>query len=284
MTKLKFDLVSDIHDDIWKSRVMNYTFDWNAVKNPDSDILVIAGDTSNSIYDTFDFATKASDYYEHVIIIDGNHEHYDNFDFMMAKNRTVDESMERLKKLSKKNNKIHYLDGQDYTVIDGVAFIGATGWYNWKSGHTGDVNEVNARIIWRKYSNDSYYPHYGVDQGPDTYSDNQCFDLKETVKELNNREDIRSIVVVTHVPPNVEMLTFKDDDDEYFWNYLNPSYVNEDLKKILKEDKNNKIKIWCSGHVHSRMDFVKDNILYVTNARGYPNEIPEPYKAKQLEV
>lgn len=283
MTNLLFDLLSDAHIDIWKNNKPNETFCWDSFKNKDSRVLVVAGDTSNNPYETLDFVKEASSVYEHVVFIDGNHEHYDCYDKLTESFKTVEETMAMLKKHSEKLTNVHYLDGSDYFVLDGVAFIGATGWYNWKSANTGNINEVTARIMWKAYSNDAYMPHYGIDRSPASLSDDQCFDLKELVKDLNKIENIESIVVVTHMPSISEFITFEEDADSV-WNYLNPSYLNESLKCVFREDINNKIKIWCSGHVHSRKTLVKDNVLYAVNARGYPNELDGEFKALQLKL
>src|SRR5438309_10459367 len=106
---MKLDVVSDLHVDIWfgttqlhnpdkrmwegeqeKSRFLHV--DWRYVQNEGSDVLVIAGDTANNVDTTFDVVGAAAADYSYVLVVDGNHEHYNG-------DGTVDENMERFRGL-----------------------------------------------------------------------------------------------------------------------------------------------------------------------------------------
>ena len=43
---------------------------------------------------------------------------------------------------------------------------------------------------------------------------------------------------------------------------------NSRIQDALKEDGENKIKLWCFGHYHRPIDTVIDGIRYVSNPRG----------------
>ena len=82
---MKFDLISDFHVEMnvgynttrfWKKgEPLHYA--WH--KDKKNDILVVAGDSSNSHDFTRDVIVEAAKHYEHVLFVDGNHEHYSNY-------------------------------------------------------------------------------------------------------------------------------------------------------------------------------------------------------------
>ena len=68
---MKIDICSDLHVPL------NGSIQWSKIKNKDSTILVVAGDTSNSIFKTADVLNSASLLYDKVIAVLGNHDFYD---------------------------------------------------------------------------------------------------------------------------------------------------------------------------------------------------------------
>lgn len=274
---LKIDYSSDLHVDIWESKsheLINPYLRWDKIKNSDSNILVIAGDISNSVECTIKTLAQASFHYEHVFFVDGNHEHYDG-------DAEVYDNMTFLESESAKLNNVHYLRGRNYVVVEDTAFVGVTGWYDWKAGSEKGINEIRARIVWRKYSNDSNYPIFGDLEGPANLASIQAFDLKMAVQEIDKNPDIKNVVVVTHMCPRFDLLEWREND--FIENMLLPSYCNEQLNQILTVDKNKKIKHWVYGHTHDRKVTEIDGITYHNNARGYPGEYPY-FTVKQFEV
>ena len=96
----KIDIVSDLHVDQWNPNYNNkypcgeisnnpYNF-----KYPESDILVIAGDISDDINISIDTLNTASEYYDKVIFVDGNHEHVHKYPYLY----TYDEIYDKIKK------------------------------------------------------------------------------------------------------------------------------------------------------------------------------------------
>ena len=71
---MKFDLVSDLHIDMWDKQ---FHFDW--LNEQKSDTLVIAGDISDHIDMSCEYVVKMQEYYKTVMVIDGNHEHQPRF-------------------------------------------------------------------------------------------------------------------------------------------------------------------------------------------------------------
>lgn len=134
---MKFDVVSDLHVDHWfsKTRVISdkgpksfrphpvtgkekfVHFDFQFFKNSDSNILIIAGDFCNGFEYGPDVLLDASQAYEHVVFVDGNHEHYryTKLDPQNGKFSTVQYPIEanlcRIDSISSKFPNVHFLSG-----------------------------------------------------------------------------------------------------------------------------------------------------------------------------
>lgn len=287
---MNIDFCSDLHVDAWVGRTMLHDparkmwlgepfkstyvdIDWAAFKNPDSDILVIAGDIANTMVTTVNVLECASLVYKTVIVVEGNHDHYDN-------DMRVEDGMVHLKNELTRFSNVYYLDGMSSFVQDGVAFFGATGWYDWKAYEDRGISEIIARVTWMQYSNDSRYPTFNCGS-PEVLANIQSVNLAAQVQKANVDPDISHIVMTTHMSPRADIMEWKTNDA--VWNALTPSYVNTGLQMVLNEDTNKKISHWIYGHTHARQMVEIDGVTYANNARGYPRENP-PFSLTQIKV
>jgi len=287
---MKIDFCSDLHVDAWlhetklhdpKERMWlgepyKSTFvhiDWEVYKNPDSRILVIAGDTANTMTTTASVLEVAAQSYEYVAVIDGNHDHYDS-------GVSVEKGGALLKQLTSHLPNVWHLDGETGLVVDDVAFLGVTGWYDWKCFEDRGISEIIARVTWKQYSNDSVYPKFDCGS-PEFLAMVQAVNLAEQVKLANEDDAINHIVLTTHMSPRGDIMEWKTNNA--VWNALTPSYVNSGLQSVLGQNTNKKISHWIYGHTHQRQMVQKDGIIYANNARGYPRENP-PFTLTQIEV
>jgi UDP-2,3-diacylglucosamine pyrophosphatase LpxH len=287
---MKLDVVSDLHVDIWfgttqlhnpdkrmwegephKSRFLHV--DWRYVQNEGSDILVIAGDTANNVDTTFDVVGAAAADYSYVLVVDGNHEHYNG-------DGTVDENMERFRGLCSQYPNVTYLDGTTTFRMGNVLFVGATGWYDWKAYEDQFISRETAMQAWYQFSNDSRVPSYGKLGNPEQIAMVQAVQLAEQVRAAQDDDTIEHIVVTTHMSPRADLMEWKTN---LTWNQLTPSYVNTALKQVLDADAKRKISTWIYGHTHYRKMSVIDGITYINNARGYPRENPS-FEVIQVEI
>lgn len=289
---LKIDVCSDLHVDAWFNTTQPYNpngpriwegepyqsryfhIDWQWYKNEGSTVLVIAGDTANNIEMTAQVVSQAASVYEHVVLVDGNHEHYES-------DGTVEQNMSRLKSLLSQLTNVSYLNGPHALLVGDVMFIGATGWYDWKGHESRDITVEMARQAWKHHSMDSRRVKYGIHKSPANLGQLQADDLAERVREVSDNEMIREIVVVTHMSPCSDLMEWKEGDN--FWNLLTPSYINSQLKVVLEADVNRKIKNWVYGHTHQRKITEVDGVKYINNARGYPRENP-PFSLTQITI
>lgn len=287
---MKIDFCSDLHVDAWHGHnsihdpkrrtwlgepfASTYVdIDWALYKNPDSEVLVIAGDIANTMITTVNVIECAALEYEHVIVVEGNHDHY-------ASELNVNDGMEFLKAQLARFPNVTYLDGESMLLLDGVAFYGACGWYDWKAYEQQGISDFTAKRTWAQYSNDSRYPKFGT-TGPEVLAMQQAVNLATQVRSANSDDKIHSIVMTTHMSPRADLMEWKAGDG--VWNALTPSYVNTAMDMVLAENSNGKITHWIYGHTHSRQMEFKDGILYANNARGYPRENP-PFSLTQIEV
>lgn len=287
---MKFDVVSDLHVDIWfgktqlhipekrmwegepfKSRFLH--IDWKYSGNADSEVLVIAGDTANNVETAFEVIAAAAQDYPYVVVVDGNHEHYNG-------DGTVEENMDSLRDLCTTLDNVTYLDGQSTFRLGNVLFVGATGWYDWKAFEDQFISQTTAKQAWYQFSNDSRVPSYGKLGDPEKIAITQAVQLAEHVRTAQDDDTIEHIVMVTHMSPRADLMEWKTD---IVWNQLTPSYVNTALKQVLDADTGRKIKAWVYGHTHYRKMSVIDDVTYINNARGYPRENPS-FEVVQAEI
>ncbi len=82
-------------------------------------------------------------------------------------------------------------------------------------------------------------------------------------KEKLNKVLESSNVIVTHISPDWSTvpLNKKDNLSNSFYYFDGSDYYSK-----LKG------KIWCFGHVHRRMDYIKDGCRFINASLGYPDE------------
>jgi hypothetical protein len=284
------DFCSDLHVDAWHNQTQLHdpmrsqwtgepyrsTFlylDWESLKNPGSEVLVIAGDIANDLDLTREVVLGASAYYDHVVFQDGNHDHY-------GSGVSVDHGMQILAAFADGHPNIHYLDPGREFQINGTLFLGATGWYDFRAYEARGIYSSAARRAWSQYSNDSRYLDFGG-KTVESIAAEQAINLTDRVSSATVDDSIETIVMTTHMSPRDDLMEWKDGD--VVWNVLTPSYVNTALAQVLEADVNGKIGHWIYGHTHQRKITKIGDVTYANNARGYPRE-NAPFSLTQLDL
>jgi predicted phosphodiesterase len=257
---MHFDLYSDLHDNWWsKEKLLNYKGLGTSL------VAVVAGDISNDWDYTFNSLVKISECYRHVIFVDGNHEHN-------HKPNLIESCYKFQERLSSYRN-ITYLY-KSAIVLDDTAFVGCNGWWTYDFC----TPQVSTPDCW----------HSLINEGFDENRLSEIFmtakietkNLKNQVESFNHDPRINNIVVITHTSPLKK------------FGYINPDMGyhhmgragNSMMSKILEVNTNNKIRVWCFGHVHHRVDETIDGIRYVCHPRGREEEgIGEIYFPKLIE-
>lgn len=261
--KNKFILISDIHVDF---AMLN----WQILKDAalETDTLLVAGDISNDIHITMLWLTEAKSIFSNLLWVPGNHDFYNcgshKTRLIDLKSYTPDPFTvaEICDFYQDKCNKhgINFLNRKTVN-INGISFVGTTGWHDFIAGEPYSTEEQIAawtrmnesKIRWNSNS-------YKIDHtGPlnQAYCDYEW--MASTLATIDG-----PIVVVTHHIPHRKLVHQKPNDIE--WTKTHGVFVNTQFEKI----KSPNIKLWCYGHTHERiMKTLDNNITYVCNARGY---------------
>ena len=273
LPKLKMDIISDLHIDHWSS-IYNKKYPFGTIKefpfrfNPtlNSSFLIIAGDICDNIEDSVNFLHYASHFYEKILFVDGNHEHTHKYPYLYTK-QNISNMID--------NKKVIYLSQQSYVIQD-VAFVGSSGWWNYNNADPDTISKCTT------YFN-SWIPQFGKKENME-FIDNVLVRAKEDYEYLNTtiakfEEDpiINKIVVVTHTVPKPELcsnFTFKCNSTA--------TQHNSDFQEF---NKYKKISHWIYGHSHTNNDYYENEIRYINNARGRPDDYDRTsYQVKTIEI
>jgi predicted phosphodiesterase len=263
---MKICVISDIHADV-------HAWSWDELNDVTyCDVLIVAGDISNNVWHVCHWLVEAKQRFARVIFVPGNHDFY-NLGFHQTRlydptkdaewpyPRTVPEMISHYSKWCA-NNGIDFLHRKS-VEINGITFIGATGWHDYTAG-VPYTTEMQIKT-WYEGLNDTCI----------LWNDNP------TPNHLNpfdaGQRDIQAVqtalslapsdcVIITHHVPHKDLCWQKPHDR--WWTMLHGSFANRGFENV----RDPRIKYWIYGHTHNRRMNNLDGITFVCNARGYPNE------------
>lgn len=269
-----YDYTSDVHVEQWapwgrealkliRAGRDPYTVAWEYYRHPGSRMLVLNGDTANDPHTTIRNAKEAAKFYEYVLIVDGNHEHYSSKSYKWETNQTCDFLREQCE-AHEGPGTLAFLDGKTSVVIDGTLFIGACGWYSFIMP---DYNRETCHWRWKRMSNDGRYIRF--QRYPDKLALYHAQLLEVQVAMVQADPSIERIAVFTHTCPVLKGLVQSSDPE---WQQLSGAYWNAYMERVLDADTHGKIKTWHFGHTHFVMDFVYRGVRFICAPRGYPGD------------
>ena len=223
-------------------------------------IAVIAGDIANSPHIAIKELYRIAEAYERVLFVDGNHEHYNNASSNPNRaTRMPPEVYSILRNEFDGHPSITYLDqGRKAVVIDDTAFIGANSWYDFNWGW---VDPDKCKSVWYHGMNDSRYANveaWWVENEAIKHASN----ITATVAAMNQRNDVKRIVLVSHTVPNAKGIR---ENASVEFQMLNGCYLNS----VMKGAHYGKVVAHCFGHTHRRQMFNDCAIEFFANPRGY---------------
>jgi hypothetical protein len=274
------DLVSDLHIDQWDSnlpnlypcgRVKNFPFKWDLVEK--SPYLIVAGDISDDLEISLSYLDEISQHYKKILFVDGNHEHVHRFPDLIAES----EIQKKLDELG--NSKLIYLP-LNPTVIDGVAYLGMCGWWDYFQEKKYLKQDIDYFKSWRK--------EFGVEDckrfidNVRNKAEEQILNLQKLIEKFHQSPKVHTIVMVTHTVPLIEYSNYQRTE------------VNSLYQKLMKLSP--KFRFWFFGHTHQQWDSGKENknqrdnsqvkksqIRFISNPRGRPDDYDrEEYQVKQI--
>lgn len=216
-----------------------------------SPFCVIAGDVARDREVVIDFLKHISRYYQAVFYIDGNDEHRYHY------HNTGDSYKDLAHRISKIEDVVYLQD--NVVVLDGVAILGTNGWWTYDfDPHVDDDQTVQ----W-------VAENYGITltqaESIRLMAAQDTRYLVNSIKRLQTHQDVKSIVIVTHTSPRVDLV---NHDPMINNSYRINTTGNSLMPLALAEDSMQKIRTWAFGHYHGEVDAVIDGIRYVSNPRG----------------
>jgi predicted phosphohydrolase len=205
------------------------------------EICVLAGDIGNPYQPNYDiFMNFISQNFKKSFVISGNHEYYN-------KTKSIQETNNFMKDYFQNFNNISFLNN-NYEYYDNYCFIGTTLWSK-IINPVYTINDVNS-IPSFDYIQYNRLNMLSVDF------------LEDTLQNNNN------CVVITHHVPSNSLIDIKYKTQQMIpynqWFYCN---MDEFIAK-----NQNKIKCWIYGHTHTPSNNIINEIPFLCNPIGYPNE------------
>jgi predicted phosphohydrolase len=205
------------------------------------EICVLAGDIGNPYQSNYDsFMKFISNNFKKTFVISGNHEYYN-------KTKNMQETNDFMKDYFQNFNNIRLLNN-DYEIYNNFCFIGTTLWSK--------ITNPNYKI------NDMYnIPNFDYIQYNRLNMLN--IDFLEDVLEKNE-----NCVIITHHMPSSSLIDIKYKTQNMMpynqWFYCNmDNFIDANSSKI---------KCWIYGHTHTSSSKMINNIPFLCNPIGYPNE------------
>ena len=229
---MKVTLVSDLHVDMNSPNPHDvelvgrpYFYPWNREKN--SDLMIIAGDTSNNFKQTPLVILEAAEHFEHVLWVSGNHSFY----FGQKTGHTVGMMEEEFVKVQhpSRQNVMYLYDWRAYP------FASRNQQHEWWKSDVSDAKRI-------RFDSGGY---------ADKLAAQHAELLADKVRLLQYDTTCEEIVIITHTVPIKTALYPLSHKDSY----LNGTYCNTMMEGVWLADTAKKIKTWCFGHTHVRHDF-----------------------------
>ena len=205
------------------------------------EICILAGDIGNPYQTHYDIFMKfISNNFKKTFIISGNHEYYN-------KTKTIQETNDFMENYFQQFNNISFLNNH-YEIYDGYCFIGTTLWSNITNPNY-DINDM--------YSIPDFdYIQYNKLNGLSV----------EFLEDALQRNE--NCIIITHHMPSESLIDLKYKTQQMLpynqWFFCN-------MDKLIETNKD-KIKCWIYGHTHTPSNVIINEIPFLCNPIGYPNE------------
>ena len=236
-----------------------------------ADVLIVAGDAvvaslyplskkmsyvdeeTKECLENFDeFFKVASQEFDRVIHINGNHEHYSG---------DVAKTSETLKKELFDKYNITHLEKESVDIGE-VLVYGGTLWTDFAQGDY-DTMQSAARSM------NDYYGVANTDRPVTPTNVLQRFEPEDAYEShldfkigLNRVLSLseKPVIVVTHHAPSFKSVNYGKQLDRYFYASNLEGFITQHSEKI---------PVWCHGHLHTNSDYQVLNTRILCNPRGY---------------
>jgi len=262
---MNIDIISDLHIDQWDTSlynkypcgiISNHPINCNEMNKLDikSKILIISGDIADDLDISIKYLNDLSVNYDKILYIDGNHEHVNKY----LELYTTTEINCKINALS--NPKIQYLPEEPY-ILNKTAFIGVCGWWDYTnmSDTERHTTYFNDWIVHMKKSDNLEFINNVYKRSVMEY-----MKIINLLEKYENNDEIGNIVLVTHTLPESSYTCKSNVSIAY-----NTQFSN--IRNHLK-DKYGKVSHWIFGHTHGKYNKTINNVHYICNPRGRPDD------------
>lgn len=246
----------------------------------DFDILVCAGDMHEAEPEKSVRALVELAQGKPIVAVLGNHDHYrrDN-----GPHRSFEEVERDFAEAVERHGdaQVQLLSGGEWTVIDGVAFVGATLWSDWLlAGRWQDGQPpfrragenwgpyrfaqlaMDEAVHWRDGSPEYRAIHWmPEDAHAKHHAERLALARGITEAQASRGADGRA-VVVTHYPALAKATDLYLGKPVPWWT---PAFYGSDFARELDPDILAGVPLWISGHVHRRFEVTHDRTRFVGN-------------------
>ncbi|MBZ9763308.1 metallophosphoesterase [Mesorhizobium sp. CA8] len=240
---MKIWLFSDLHLEVADLR--------EPLVIPDADVCIVAGDLCRAPADGVRWLAKHVAHAMTCIYVAGNHEFYKG---------AIKEGLEAGHSAAAGFPNIHFLE-KEMVIVDGVRFIGATLWTDYRIEGRPQVAMFHAR----QRMND--YRKIAARRNPwERFVPATAYRLHQQSRlfiDSSLRADPTKTVVVTHHLPHASSIPPRLKGD-----LLNAAYAS-DLCSVIEVGKP---ALWVHGHTHDSCDYTVGDTRIVCNPRGYDGE------------
>jgi predicted MPP superfamily phosphohydrolase len=255
---IKIQYASDLHLEFKEINIIPKLF-----KDVNADILVLAGDvcpvndteTTNKFIKLLQYVTPKYQFVFHVL---GNHGYYTENKAEEIKTNTMTHVNRKFASFKNKFPNYIYLDCNSVTLsINGspYTFIGATLWTKVKDADwltiEKSMNDYNSIFTLTK----GIISKFNVNYMQMIHKKHRNF-IK---REINKQDKNIPIILITHHRPILPPGGHKSKIDQAY---------TTDMSNIIKAP----VVASISGHCHSHLNIVVDNIRYLSNPKGYPGQ------------
>jgi predicted phosphodiesterase len=217
--------------------------------NVDADVVVLAGDIHTGMNGIQWILNTFLDL--PVVYVLENHEFY---------GQRFPKLAEEIKAAAAGSN-VHVLEN-DRVEIEGVVFLGATFWTDFRLNGDVVLAEVTAQTGMTDFRRIRVMPTYRRFRPVDArrFHAQSVEWLEQQTAQVRGRK----IVVVTHHAPSPQSIPQRFRNDP-----LNPAFASN-LESFVVAGT---AALWIHGHIHQHSDYVIGSTRVVANPRGYPNEL-----------
>lgn len=255
---LRVQIVSDLHLEMPTTQISPLEF------SRDAPIVLLAGDISNG-KDGVAQAARLFAHANHIIMVAGNHEYWDQGKDIDLINLEIREAAERY---STTNTRFHFLENETVQIcVEGIdlRISGATLWTDLDLFGNKPLAELNAR---------NGIPDYKLITGRDGahFTPKESLERHKCSRRTLMREFIETDfqgprLVVTHHAPSLRSIA-----PEYAWYDISPCFASR-MDSLLQMGP----CLWAHGHTHNSFRYGGgDEAFVVCNPRGYPGDRGEP--------